>query len=349
MFKLGKLLGVGKFAEPRTSLNRESPRPDSGTGPETAASSEAGQPSGPATGKTPAEMLQERREMQAIFDQTPMAAVVQQRAKTLLETGPLPKAMYYGHEPRQNVPLGFVSPDKTRGMVLVFSSPVLAHQLFRTPSFYPSDAPFEVREFQLDAMEETARSWKSARFHAVAVNLTAKKTSPAVLDAGAGMITKEMLLGAWAANRVACMILAEAWRKESVSNKKAEAGTPGGDGNGGDVGRFRESLQRQRWLLENLRDMGAADVPFVHWQIALIAGMQGDEEGRLAATAVLEEFGPDFVGKTAPSRDDPKAWADSLTIATLGLLAEFGMLTGPDGKPVESFLRVRRETVAGAD
>ena len=79
-----------------------------------------------------------------------------------------------------------------------------------------------------------------------------------------------------------------------------------------------------------MRDFGAFDVPFVHWMIALIAGMQGDEEARLAAIATLESFGPAFVGKTArlAGGEGDKAWTDSMATAHVGLMAEFGMLNG---------------------
>jgi hypothetical protein len=320
MFNLGKFFGAGKTPDQITSLKLESP-----------VSSPA---SPPAQAKTVAELLQERKEQQAKFDQSPMAAVVQQRTKDLLETGPLPEVMYYGYEPTQNAPLGFISQDKTKGIVLVFSSPILAHQLFRAKGFNHANAVFEVREFKLDDMKETAQGWKSRGYNAFIFNMTPKKTNPPMIDAGQGMINKEILLRSWAGNRVAREVLAEAWRVE-FSMTDAENVS------------FQEKLKRQRAALENLRDMGAGDVPFVHWQIALIAGMQGDEEGKLAATATLEEFGPDFVGRTANSVDDPKSWGESLSLCMVGLMAEFGMLPGPDGKPMGSILKIKSETVTG--
>jgi hypothetical protein len=318
MFNLGKLFGAGKAPDQITSLKLEGP-----------VSSHA---SLPAQAKTVAEQLQARKEMQAKFDQSPMAAVVQQRAKALLESGPWPEAMYYGTQPGTNVPVGFVSPDKTKGMVLIFSSPILAYQLFRTKALHHAGAAFEIREFKLDEMEETAQGWKSHGFNAFLFNLTPKKISPPSIDARGGVINKEMLLRAWAGNRVACTVLAEAWRLEFSATNAEDAS-------------FQERLKRQRAALENLRDMGAGHVPFVHWQIALIAGMQGDEEGRLAATASLEEFGPDFVGKTVNSADDLKSWGESMSLSMVGLMTEFGMLAGPDGKPMPSILKIRSEPI----
>jgi hypothetical protein len=69
-------------------------------------------------------------------------------------------------------------------------------------------------------------------------------------------------------------------------------------------------------------------VPYVHWLIALIAGMQGDEAGRLAATVRLEQFGPNFRGKTWTLKDKAQgqAWAQLWGAATMGLLATYGLL-----------------------
>jgi hypothetical protein len=59
--------------------------------------------------------------------------------------------------------------------------------------------------------------------------------------------------------------------------------------------------------------------------------MQGDEEARLANTARLEEFGPDFVGKTWVLKDpkDLPAWGELMSKAMIGLLATYEMLKIP--------------------
>jgi hypothetical protein len=319
MVKLGNLFRGVKQSDEITSLKLERP----------SSSSERG----PVAAKDAAEMLKTRQKQQAKFDQTPLAAVLQRCAEELMESNGHPDAMFYATRTGQCSPLGFVSPDKTKGMALIFTSRVLAYQLFQEKAFTSGNGAFEVRQFRLDEMEELARSWKSQGFSAFTLNMTAKKAAPVVIEARDGVITKELLLKAWAANRVSCSVLAEAWRAEYVGPWAEELC-------------FKEKLKRQRTALENLRDMGAGDVPFVHWQLALVAGMQGDEPGRLAATAVLETFGPDFAGKTAPSVEDPKGWAESMSIATLGLMTEFGMLCGPDGKPVGSILKVMTGTAA---
>jgi hypothetical protein len=321
MLKFGGIFGGGEKSNELTSLKLETPIQTNPT------------PTVPA--KTVQELMQQRRQQQAKFDQTPLAAAIQRRTKGLLDSGQHPTKMYYGRHASGLVPMGFVSQDKTKGILLVFSSPMLAHQLYRSKQFNPNDAPFEVIEFQLNEMEDTARFWKSHGFSAVIFNWTLKKKAPAPLDAGNGTITSAMLLQAWAANRVACEVAASAWRTEYLNGK--EKG-----------GSDQERWKRQRLALENLRDMGASDVPFVHWLIALLSGMLDDEETRLAATAVLEQFGPDFVGKTSRS-DEARDWGRSMAIATTGLMAEFGMLTGPDGAPVPSMLKIHSETVEQTD
>ena len=85
----------------------------------------------------------------------------------------------------------------------------------------------------------------------------------------------------------------------------------------------------------------------MHWVIALIAGLQGDEVGRLAATKALEDFGSSFVDKTKvfSSGSDVQEMVSAFAVAYSGLLAEFGMLKGPDGNSVGSFLKVERTRI----
>jgi len=195
MFNLGKLFGGSKRSDEITSLKLES---RSGSYENI-----------PVTAKSATELLEVRREQQAKFDKTPLAGILHRRAAELYETGPHPVAMYYASPAGQGYPLGFVSQDKTKGMALIFTSPVLAQQLFQVQAFNPGYKAFEVKRFQLDDMEELARGWKVQGFNAFILNMTPKKAGPAVVDARDGVVGKELLLRAWAANRASCSVLAE--------------------------------------------------------------------------------------------------------------------------------------------
>jgi hypothetical protein len=83
--------------------------------------------------------------------------------------------------------------------------------------------------------------------------------------------------------------------------------------------------KEKRKLLEELRDHVDCGVPYVHWLIAIEAGIDRDEEVRQESIRRLEEFGQYFKGKVVQS-DAPEEWARSLAEANLGLLGSFEML-----------------------
>ena len=76
-------------------------------------------------------------------------------------------------------------------------------------------------------------------------------------------------------------------------------------------------LSQKRATLEILRDHVAYDVPYVHWLIALIAGVQGDENTKAAALACLMDFGPDVASQMSVTEGnvDDKAWTEAMAKA----------------------------------
>jgi hypothetical protein len=85
------------------------------------------------------------------------------------------------------------------------------------------------------------------------------------------------------------------------------------------------SRKEKRKLLEELRDHVDCGVPYVHWLIAIEAGIDRDEEVLQESIRRLEEFGQHFKGKVVTS-DVPEEWGKSLGEAHLGLLGSFEML-----------------------
>jgi hypothetical protein len=324
--KIGSLFGGKQKPEEMTRLNLESPTPVEPARPADANPATAT----PAAAKPIAEQLQEAQARQEAFNKSPAADAARRMADAILQSGNLPKAVYFARYQNSEIPVGLLSPDRTKGVVFLFSSPVLALHFLRN-----SKQPFDLCQLDLDDMEATARAWKALTFNSYIFDPSPEKTNAPLLDMRDGIIHKEVVLRSWAATRVTRNAIADAWRVEYLNGGKTGATNP-------------ETLRKQRELLEHLRDMGAYDVPFVHWVIAIIAGLQGDEAARLAATKTLEEFGPSFVGKTEPrsAGGDIKQWADSMGVAYLGLLAEFGMAKGPDGKPLPSLLKVESRTIS---
>lgn len=84
--------------------------------------------------------------------------------------------------------------------------------------------------------------------------------------------------------------------------------------------------------LERVRDHLDCTNPYIHWMIAVLAGMAGDIEANTAAIDRLEQFGPPFIGKVKRNSFDPKdpdSQMRSIPEAMIGLLASYGILNVP--------------------
>jgi len=278
---------------------------------------------------SPKEIADAMQKMQAAVRDSGASVEFQRRTKELLDSGQRPDLICFLRERENPNPIVLLIKEPPRKALLIFTSPVLAHFYIQTKQLRA-----EVAGMKLDDIGPAAESWRTRGCNAFIMDLSPKAPVFNLLDAKDNLITREQLVWCWANSRVIRNWQAQTKLQEIYSKKDSNPASP-------------EMLQKQRAVLELMRDYGSFDVPFVHWMIALIAGMQGDEPGRMAATAALESFGPDFAGKTAclENRDGMKAWADSMSIAQLGLRAEFGMLKGPDGLPIKSILKSETKTV----
>lgn len=247
----------------------------------------------------------------------------QRLRKEILESGQLPELICFLREREKHTPIGMLIKEPLRKALLLFTSPVLAHFFIQTKQL-----PLEVVGIKLEEIASQAEHWRAHGFDAFIMNPSPKAATFNILNAENNLISRDKFVFAWANNRAVRNWQAQVMLVDFYTKTNCTPGSP-------------EMLQKQRESLEFLRDNGCFDVPFVHWMLALIAGMQGDEPGRLAATATLESFGPAFVGKTVRLEGEVgmKAWANSMATADTGLMAEFGILKGPDGLPMKSILR----------
>lgn len=95
----------------------------------------------------------------------------------------------------------------------------------------------------------------------------------------------------------------------------------------------------RRLILEHVRDHVDCANPYLHWMIAILAGLDGDMEENTKSIARLEQFGPQFVGKlqgTSFNFDEPCSQLSTLPEANVGLRASYGLLKiPPDGGAVQ--------------
>ena len=93
-----------------------------------------------------------------------------------------------------------------------------------------------------------------------------------------------------------------------------------------------DDFKQRRAILEHVADHVDCGNPYLHWTIALYAGLEGDMVGNERAIARLNQFGPPFAGKlkgTSFNFADPESQLRTLPEATVGLLASYGLLKIP--------------------
>jgi hypothetical protein len=251
-----------------------------------------------------------------------LQAEINRRSLELTKSGKHPEVILYLFNPVERVPVSLNGTNPPSRSAVLFSSAAAAHFFKREKKLAIEVGGIAFNEFPRLAEDLHARG-----FDSFVMDLSPRSPMTNVLRPEKKLITTEQVTFAWAVARTVRNFQAQRILRPLLFNNPQFA-TP-------------ENLMKLREALEVVRGAGGFDVPFVHWMIALIAGMQHDEAARLAATADLEPFGSEWVGKTAiiENCSDAKEWVTWWSHANFGLMTEFEMLQGPDGKPIPSPLR----------
>jgi hypothetical protein len=235
---------------------------------------------------------------------TPPAEEVSRRTKLLFDSGQLPANIFL-LAANGSVAV-YKTPDGAHNAVLLFSSPFRAADYARAQGLQ-----FPVATFKLEALPVAAKQWHDAGIDSFFFDCCPR-------CAGANLLSSKVEDKTITTNQVAY-----AWATAvSIRNWRAEDA----------IRRFLaiqgdDAIALKRRSMEFFRDHIDCGIPYVHWLIAIFAGIQQDEPARLAAVARLEEFGPAFKGiiTRMTDRSQLAAWGEASTKAHAGLLATFGM------------------------
>jgi hypothetical protein len=237
------------------------------------------------------------------------APEVNRRAKEMLDAGNRPRALYLAvNGPNKLVSFKTVNPDYN--VLLIFTSGHAAMDYLRTAKIGGG-----IHEFPFESLSAYMEMWKKAQLDSFVLDRCPR--CPQFTIAQIDGCTEEKFKILWAIHRATRNFQAKRLIGAYLNSSNA-AKNPGGK---------PSSPREMRNLLETLRDHIDYSVPYVHWLIALHAGVDGDQEARIASIRNLEAFGQDFVGKV-PS-DEPfvmENWAKSVVDAQIGLLTTFEML-----------------------
>jgi hypothetical protein len=165
----------------------------------------------------------------------------------------------------------------------------------------------------LGALADQADKWIAAGINCYTLN-PCFRCGNATLYPIAELQSEEQFLQTWGLDAITRRLFAEI----IVRNCQAQ---------------FASNPKAVRDSLERVRDHLDSGVPYLHWVIAVLAGMAGDMPAKAAAVQRLGEFGPDFADKLkgTASFDPQESGAHITTMpeAMLGLLASYGILNLP--------------------
>jgi hypothetical protein len=236
-----------------------------------------------------------------------VAEEIKRRAKQLLDAGKYPANIFVLMSPETKGLVSFKTQKPAFNSLLFFSSPLIALDFVRT-----TKTPAQVAGIKMEGLPSNAEIWRKNGIDSFVWDRCPRCNIHVTQAPKDQLITKDHLALAWATRMCIRGMQAERLIRQFMA--------PGG----------KDGLAQKRAMLEMLRDHVAYDVPYAHWLIGLFAAMQGDEPARMAATACLEEFGPDFKGKipaiAQDSKELPAPWIESMAQAQVGLLSAFGLL-----------------------
>jgi hypothetical protein len=236
------------------------------------------------------------------------APEIKRRANKMLEAGRRPQALYLAVDAANKGWFSSRTTNPGRNVLLIFTSGFAAMDYLKTVKIAGG-----VHQFPFESLPVYVEHWRKAGLDSFVLDRCPRCLDFLFMTIDAK--TEEQFLTLWAVHRATRDFQSERLVHAYFDLLKAAKSASGMQ--------HREA----RNFLETLRDHVDYSVPYVHWLIAIHAGMDGDQEAKIASIQNLEAFGSDFKGKVP--RDETfvlEDWANSVTEAHLGLLATFEML-----------------------
>jgi hypothetical protein len=223
------------------------------------------------------------------------------------KSGEKPQVVFYPVFPQQGYTVTSATKDGKKTIVPLFGSTWIAKAYLAGLGLKAV-----IAACRLDALAEQADKWTAAGINCYGLNPCFRCGSFAVYPI-AELQSDEQFLEAWGHDAVTRRLFAEIMVRNCQNQLAAH---PRG----------------VRDVLERVRDHLDCGVPYLHWVIAVLAGLAGDMQGNAAAIQRLEEFGPDFAGKLKSNSCDaaePGSQMATMPEAWVGLLASYGILNRP--------------------
>lgn len=241
---------------------------------------------------------------EARYRGSPKQKEIDRRVNKILNSGVVPEHIFYGVIPAENQVIVMMPPGTEHRTLMLFSSGFIATDYLRA-----NRLTAVVGMFKPSALATLAESWKASGVDSYSFNRCPRCTPLSFICPKDGLLTEKELRLMWAVS-----VALKGYRGEMIVREFLATDTT--------------EMAKRRALLESIRDHVDYGIPYVHWLIGMIAGMQGDDAAREGSIARLSEFGPQFWGKIIVAKDaaDMEAWGKSMIDAHFGLLGTYGLL-----------------------
>lgn len=229
------------------------------------------------------------------------------RSNERMKSGQRPQVVLYLVFPQQGHTLTVSTKDGKKTILPLFGSTWIAKAYLTAKGLQAV-----IAACRLDALADQADKWIAAGINCYALN-PCFRCGNSTLYPIAELQSEEQFLQTWGLDAITRRLFAEI----IVRNCKNQ---------------FGSNPKLVRDSLERVRDHLDCGMPYLHWVIAVLAGMAGDMQANAAAIQRLEEFGPDFAGKLKGNSFDPKEPGSQMATmpeAMTGLLASYGILNLP--------------------
>jgi hypothetical protein len=229
------------------------------------------------------------------------------RSDEWMKSGQRPQVVLYLVFPQQGHTLTVSTKDGKKTIVPLFGSTWIAKAYLTGKGIQAL-----IAACRLDGLANQADKWVAAGINCYALN-PCFRCGNSTLYPIAELQSEEQFLETWCLDAVTRRLFAEIIVR-SCQNQ------------------FGPNPKGVRDSLERVRDHLDCGIPYLHWVIAVLAGMAGDRQANAAAIQRLEEFGPDFAGKLKGNSFDfrePGSQTATMPEAIMGLLASYGILNLP--------------------
>jgi len=226
------------------------------------------------------------------------------KIEELRKAGTKPELLHYLVYPQQGHIYSVTTSSGSQTILPLFSSKPMADAYIAAKKIGAVAAAC-----RLENLPALGEKWVAAGMNFFAFNICCKCTS-FVLHPIAELQSQEPVVNSWRNDLALRRQFAEAFGRNAYS---AIGSNP----------------KFARGWFEGMRDHIDPANPYLHWIIALLAGMAGDMAANAASIKRLEEFGPPFVGKLQGTSFDPAqpgSQASTMGEAMIGLGASLGIL-----------------------